>query len=96
MSRERAEEFADKLNALVREYRDVALPPDEHGDCYMDHAEPDWDHPLSIQHWVLVFTIDDNASNFKERGYWTLSISPPSQRPYITQGLLTEYLDGNW
>ena len=97
MTIERAEEFSDKLNALIREYRDVALPQHSE-DCehYHEGADPDWDHPLSIQHWILVFTIDDTTDDGARRGYWTLSMCPPSQRPYITNGLLTEYLDGNW
>lgn len=94
MSLERANEFTDKLEALCRDYHDVLDMQNDVDEWAEDHghAPPDWDYPLSIQHWVLVLAVDDNSET--RRGYWRFGMVPPHQRPYITLGLLTEYLEG--
>lgn len=93
-SRERHQELCDKIEALLREYSD-AIPIhdprcDEHPPEERSDSDPDWHHPLALQHWALIFTIDDSNPDPFRRGYWTLSVEPPTQRPYITLGLLEE------
>lgn len=94
-ARERHEELCDKITALLREYGDIIVSADSH-----DHDEdcscnpPDWDHPLAIQHFALIFAIDDNSETSDRRGYWTFSVTPPNQRPYITRGLVEDWIEG--
>jgi len=91
---ERFQELCDKLEALVREYGDVICTEDMTEDICEHGTPPDWSHPLAIQHWALVLTVDDQNTAAEHRGYWLFAVIPPQQRPYITRGMVEEYLDG--
>lgn len=97
MTRKRRQELCDKIEALLREYGDILEVGwddycEEHEQRLPPTSAPDWQHPMAIQHWALVLTVDDSNADVTERGYWMFALSPPLQRPYITRGVLEEWL----
>lgn len=93
IDKDRHQELCDKLEALIREYGDVIHDEDMNDEICEHGAPPDWNHPLAIQHWALILTVDDQNTSQDYRGYWTFSVVPSSQRPYITRGMIEEWLE---
>lgn len=88
-------ELCSKLEALMAEYGDVISwhDPMDSDDEEDEIYPPDWNHPLAIQHWTMILAVDDTNPEGSGRGYWTFNICPPTQRPYITKGLLSDWLE---
>lgn len=97
--RARWDELCEKIEVLIREYGDVIIDQEDICDEHNQQVAmgelnmPDFDSPLSIMDWSLVFSIEDNAKETIARGYWTLHVEPARQLPYRTRGLLESRLD---